>query len=145
MAKILLGAGDLDAAEREAKAAVATLEVSPPSRAHALAVLAQVLLARGEPGRALEAAIEATGLLESLGGIGEGECVVRLAHAESLAATGEKEAARTAIRAAMGQLGRRSARIRDDSWRASFLGQVPENARVVALAKEWGVEIATSG
>jgi hypothetical protein len=34
----------------------------------------------------------------------------------------------------------RAERVRDPAWRASFLENVPENARIVALAHEHGLD-----
>jgi len=137
LAEIFLLAGDLDAATREAKSAVKTLSVAPPAMAHALAVSAQVELARGETGNALDDALEADRLLQQIGALDEGESVVRLVHAEALYASGRIEEAHLAIVAARDRLLERAAKIRDESLRRSFLEQVPENARTLTLARAW--------
>jgi len=130
-------AGDLDAAEREARAAVAGLASIRPTRAHALAQLAQVLLARGREAEANAAAAEASAILDELGGIDEGETLVRLVRAETLALAGEKDAARAALSAAKQRLLSRAAKISDAGWRESFVSSVPDNARTLALAAVW--------
>ena len=101
---IRLAAGDFEAATREVKAAIELLAAHPPVRAHALAVLSQIDLVRGEPRQALGPAEEAFRLLESLGGIEEGESLVRLVHAEALAAVGTEGEARAAIESAYERL-----------------------------------------
>jgi hypothetical protein len=64
-------------------------------------------------------------------------------HAEALHATGNTEAARAAIEVARASLLARAAKIKDPSWRASFLDRVPENARTLELARQWGVSGAS--
>jgi eukaryotic-like serine/threonine-protein kinase len=137
LAEIFLLAGDLEAANREAHSAVKALSVAPPARAHALAVAAQVELARGDTDAALRDATEADKLLQQVGVLDEGEAVVRLVHAEALHASGRAAEARAAITAARDRLLERAVRIRDEALRRSFLEQVPENARTIALAQAW--------
>jgi hypothetical protein len=62
---------------------------------------------------------------------------VRLAYAEALHATGARDAARAAIAEARTQLYAIADRIADPALRASFLGEVPENATTLALALAW--------
>jgi hypothetical protein len=62
---------------------------------------------------------------------------VRLAHAEALHATGAEDAARRAIADARARLVAIAGKIADPSYRTSFLEQVPENARTLALARAW--------
>jgi eukaryotic-like serine/threonine-protein kinase len=107
-------------------------------RAHALAVLGQIELSRGRPEAALGPSGKAMALLESLGGLEEGESLVRLVHAEALAALGQPAEAREAILSAYERLSERASKIRNSMWRAWFLEAVPENARTVALARAWG-------
>jgi chorismate mutase len=64
----------------------------------------------------------------------EGEALVRLAHAEALAACGHHDATRRALTDAAGRLRERAGRIADPSRRARFLQDVGENARTLALA-----------
>jgi hypothetical protein len=70
--------------------------------------------------------------------------MVRLVHAEALHAAGEHEAARGAIESARARLRARAARIDDPSFRQSFLEDVPEHARTLALAGAWLDEGAAS-
>ncbi len=113
------------------------VDASPGNQAHGLSVVARVCLARGEVVRALEAATAASALLESLGAIGEGESMVRLAHAESLEASGDHASAVRAIERARDALRGHAERIGDAAWRTSFLTRIPENARILELAERW--------
>ncbi|MFO0602143.1 MAG: protein kinase [Polyangiales bacterium] len=120
-------------AEREARAAAEALVSVPPLRAHALGVLSRAVLA-GSADRATEALALAEEALASAEGMDEGEALVRLAHAEALAACGHHDAARRAFTDAAGRLRERAGRIADPSRRARFLQDVAENARTLALA-----------
>ena len=138
LAKIAALQGDLERAEREATAAVDASDKAPPIRAGAYATLSEVLLARGRAPEALDAAKQAVAIVASLGGqIEEGESLIRLVHAEALDAAGEREAARAVIAEAQDRLLARADKIGDPDLRASFLEQVPENARTQLLAKQW--------
>jgi tetratricopeptide (TPR) repeat protein len=137
LAWVLGKAGELDAAEAHAAAAAEALAVAPPLRAHALAIGAGIALARGRTDEALARAREAMGVLESLGGLEEGEALVRLVHAEALHASGDLPGACRAVLAARAQVLTRAAKLVDPLVRASFLGAVAENARTLALAAAW--------
>jgi hypothetical protein len=63
--------------------------------------------------------------------------LVRLARAEALHAIGALDAARAAIGEARTWLHAVAAKIQDPAYRASFLEAVPENARILALARAW--------
>ena len=133
LAEILAQSGDLEAAEREAHTAAQRVATIPPLRAFALAVLSQILLARGRNEAALDAAREGLDLLLATGGMEEGESLLRLGYAESLAAVGHEAAAVDAIDVAHERLQARAARISDPGWRASFCERVPSNARTLGL------------
>ncbi|MEI8256539.1 MAG: hypothetical protein WCJ30_12775 [Deltaproteobacteria bacterium] len=140
LAHILFLAGDLDAAEREARAAIALASeppLLPPSRAEGLAGLAQVLLAKGGHAEALEAAREAMDLLDAIGGIDGGEGGIRLVWAEALHSRGELDAARSAIAAARERLLAAAAKIDDEAVRRMYLERVPDHARTLELARAW--------
>ncbi len=142
LAQMQMISGDLASAEVEAHAGVRLLGGNPPLLGVARAVLASVLLAQG---RAAEAAEEADGANRLLdGGAEDGETLIRLVHAETLRAAGQEDAARSAITAAKERLLARAAKIGDESFRASFL-RVPESARTLALAREWGAPPGEAG
>jgi hypothetical protein len=127
---------DLACAEREIRAVLDGMGAPPPLRAYALAVLGRIRLLDARPHEAEKPARQALGLVDSLGGIEEGESYVRLVFAETLEAVGENDAAREAVATARVRLLERAANIRDAAWRESFLERVPENARTLALARE---------
>ncbi|WP_437304761.1 serine/threonine-protein kinase [Sorangium sp. So ce388] len=136
LAKIALLAGDFGTAEREARLAEA-LESASPLRIAATAIRARALLGLGRAGEALAAAGEALAALESLGGLEEGESMIRLVYAEALAASGDFGKASTAIASARDKLLDRAAKIRDPGWRERFLYAVLENARTLDVAIQW--------
>jgi tetratricopeptide (TPR) repeat protein len=136
LALILARSGDLGTADAEARRAVEVTTPTPPARAHALATLARVALARDAVREAVDAATEAMVLLDTLGGIDEGESFVRLVHAEALSASGDHDRARRSLSVARARLLDRAAKIKDPEWRTSFLERVPWNARTMELASE---------
>ncbi|AUX42613.1 protein kinase [Sorangium cellulosum] len=141
LAEALRLAGDLAGAEAEARRACELLGDIPPLVPCVLATLANVLLAQGRAAEALEGAARAAGLasaaVASLGHLETGESLVYLVHAEALAANGDGARARAAIGLARDRLLERAAKITNRAWRASFLENVPENARTLALARAW--------
>jgi tetratricopeptide (TPR) repeat protein len=140
LALILLQAGDSAEAEKAARAALAVARkepVLPLNAAESHAILGAALLAGGRAVEALAEAEAGARLLDSLGGIDDGEAIIRLVRAEALHANGRLDEAIAAIRAAKARLDERAGRIADPQVRASFLA-VPENQRTVELAREWG-------
>ncbi len=139
LALIRLEAGDVAGAERAARDALAVASaepVLPLNRAESNAILARALLAAGRAGEALALARAALEELEALGGIDDGEAIIRITLAEALLATGDVAAAAVAVGRARDRLLARADAISDPGLRSSFLGRVPENARTVALAAE---------
>jgi len=137
LATILLLRGDLAGAEGEALAAVDRAGENRSLVAGSRGTLAQVLLAMGRPVEALEWVRPAAAILEELGGIDEREMLVRVIHAEALAATGDVLAARVVLAAARKRVLSLAERIRDVDTRECFLTNVPENARTLRLARDW--------
>jgi tetratricopeptide (TPR) repeat protein len=133
LAAIAYLAGDLEASEREARAAAGVLTIAPPRRIVALAQLARTLMARGRLDASLVAAREAHATLERLGAVEEGESFVRLVHAEALLAAGSASEAAAAVASARARLLARADRIEDPIRRERFLANVPDNARTLAL------------
>jgi tetratricopeptide (TPR) repeat protein len=138
-AMILAQGDDLARAEREARMALETSVISPPRRALALAVLARVLLQAGRTDEALVPAREAVLLVETLGGVEEGESYVRLTLAEALESSADHEGAAEAVAAARVRILERAALINEPFWKERFLDHVHENARTALLAREWRV------
>jgi tetratricopeptide (TPR) repeat protein len=132
---ILARAGDLDAAEAAARRAVAIAAHVPRRSPYALAILAEVLVNRGRVAEALAEAQRAVSQLDPSSIMELGHLTARLALAEALEASGDRDAARAAIAVARAELLRAADSITDPAWRQSFLEHVPENARVLALAE----------
>lgn len=127
-----------DRAEEEERRALPLLEHSVPYRAGLLGFLALTLLHRGaDPDAVHEAAAEAMRLLEQVGGVTEGEALIRVAYAEALHARGDVEGTEKAIRAARERLLARAANIKNPEYKRMFLGVVRENVRTLARAGEW--------
>ncbi|XXX82772.1 protein kinase [Sorangium sp. So ce134] len=137
LAKVALAAGDSDAAEREARAAVALSQSAPTLGVQASAVLARALIGLGRTAEAMRAAAEASAQLAEFGTLEEGESLVRLTYAEALAATGRQHEATAAIASARAALLARADKLSDPTWRERFLRDVPDNARTLELARQW--------
>jgi eukaryotic-like serine/threonine-protein kinase len=140
LALIEMAAGDALQAEAAARGAlqVASIEPALPlNQAESLAILGQTLLAQRRFPEALQVARQGMQMLEELGGIDDGEAIIRLTLAESLEATGDHQAARQAIASARDRLLLRAGKIVDERLRKAFLEQVPENQKTLELAAEW--------
>jgi tetratricopeptide (TPR) repeat protein len=129
-------AADLDEAERQARLGIAAA-AHAPMIAYGRAVLARVLLAQDRSAEALASAQEARSVLDRLGELEVGESLVRLVHAETLFAVGDRRGALGAILTARDVLLARAAKITDPAWRESFLRRVPDNAATLARARQW--------
>lgn len=136
LALALLACGDVPAALEQALAAAEPIPALPQIRAHALAVVAQVHLAAGRAAEALAAAAEAERYVAGGGRLEEGEFLVSLSFIEGLFAAGEEARALAALAAARESVLSRGATIDDDTARARFFTGVPENARLLALARD---------
>jgi ATP/maltotriose-dependent transcriptional regulator MalT len=138
LAEVLRRRGDLAAAERAARRAIELLSFVPVEHLAAKATLAAILLSQGRRAEARAWAEEAMATYAACGdcGLFRG-AMVRLVHAESLWATGDREPARAAIAAARERLLVIAERIKDGSRRAGFLSAVPENARTLELHRDW--------
>ncbi len=134
LANAHLLAGDVAAAEREARKAIAIGTSAPSVRALAYATLADALLAAKDIAGAVAAAREAKRILDEIGGVDEGDTLLRLVYARALDASGDVAGARDAIVDARTRLLDRAAKITDPALRSSFVERVPENAATLALA-----------
>ena len=144
LAEALRRMGDLAAAEREVEAALAlALPLEAPG---ILATLARLRLAQGRAAEARVAAEDAMARYTAMGACGMFRAAfVRLAHAEALHATGAHDAARVAIAQARARVLAVAGKISDPGYRASFLAQIPENARTLTLARTWLDEPGLAG
>jgi len=136
LSNALRGAGEIDAAEEEARKAAELLN-GPLDRAPALASLAAALLAKGRVSEALTTAREATAIQGPPGQLAYRRAFVSLVHAQCLHAAGELAAAREAIVAARSWIESVASVIPDDGEKRSFLEGVVENRRTLECAREW--------
>jgi tetratricopeptide (TPR) repeat protein len=137
LARFKVALGDLDGAEADARAAIDAQKDLPASRASTFAHLALVLLAKGRVTEAMAAADEGRRALERPSGGDKGESLIRLVHAEALYAGREVGEAKVAIASARDRLLERAEKISDPDWRKSFLVNVPDHSRTLALATAW--------
>jgi tetratricopeptide (TPR) repeat protein len=139
LAEVLCDEGQLEPAEREVREALELLMPYPPYQAFSLATLARILLVAGRAGESLACARQALALYEWSPRFGIFAMKTQLVHAEALHAVGEVEAARAALARSARLLEERAERIEDAGWRRSYLENVDEHARILALGKSWGV------
>jgi serine/threonine protein kinase/tetratricopeptide (TPR) repeat protein len=130
--------GDLQAAERDARRCLDTAGVDLV-RVPAQAILARVLLSSERAEEALALARDALAYFEQGGGVLDFEGLIPLVAAEALYATGEREQAIRTLAFAHELLLERAARIQDPELRESFLHRIPEHARTLQLAAQWGI------
>jgi tetratricopeptide (TPR) repeat protein/predicted Ser/Thr protein kinase len=135
----LAAAEDLARAEHEVQLALGHGGITPPRRAFGLAILAGIHLASGRADRAEAPARESARLLETLGGVEEGEAYIRLTYAEALDALGDQAGARGAIATARVRILERTAMMQDAQWKDTFIERVRENCRTLELARAWRV------
>ncbi|HLM75112.1 MAG TPA: serine/threonine-protein kinase PknK, partial [Polyangiaceae bacterium] len=139
-ASILMLDGALEQAEQAARKGLELVETFPSPRTYALASLAAVLLARGSFEDALREARQAAESLEKDIPVPGGRAFVWLVYAETLYAAGNVEEARTVIASARDRVLRMAPDESEPAWRESYLTNVPENARILALARSWLAE-----
>jgi hypothetical protein len=143
LAEVLRRIGSFEAAGVEIEAAIAILALACPlDHPGALATLAALRLAEGRPAEGLAAAREGLAKCDAMGACSHffRGAFLRLIHAECLEAIGDHAAARAAITSAKARLFAIAETIGDPSYRTSFLENVPENRRTLALAQAWGAE-----
>ncbi len=136
LARVFAECGHLEAAEDEGRAAVEALAKFPPHQVTALARLARVLVARGQPREALEMAERAQAMYAKGLGALEAAAPVDLAMAEALHASGDLARARAWIEDARQRLRLRAEKMAPDR-RSAYLEGAPEHARIEQLAAEW--------
>ncbi len=130
-------AGDLQGAARELTESLPGLRGGPLVWQMAAARLCEVQLALGQIPEAVALERELHASHVAAGGPGVRGILLQLVHAQVRMATGERDAAREALRAARDHLRAVGGRIDDPAIRRRFLEDVPENARTLALAGEW--------
>jgi hypothetical protein len=132
----LAEAGELDAAERAARAALARTDLPFFTRIP-LAALALVALARGRGEQAIELAD--AGLAEATDRMND-TSLLRLIRARASHALGDADAACAAIADARDRLLRIAATHDDPGLRDSYLTNITPHAHTLALAREWQID-----
>jgi tetratricopeptide (TPR) repeat protein len=117
-------AGDYPAAERFARAAIATWERVPSPRPFGLALIARALVAQSRGAHTQ---------FKSLGAVEEGESTIFLALAECLLAAGDQRAAKQILEETAKQVLAQAETIEDPAIRESFLTRFPEHRRIFEL------------
>jgi predicted ATPase len=135
LARVEVRAGDVSRALPSADMAVRVLEPVPGALAQALATQAEVWVAQGAPEPAFQAACRALDILHAWEGACDCEMFVRVAHLDALTLSGATGEYQTYLLRAHERLQAGAARVQNSSWRQSYLASVPENARIVALAR----------
>jgi hypothetical protein len=137
LAYLLVIAGDLDGAKREATGVLAET-MFPSATATAHAALASVALQRGQYEDALSSADR--GIQAAVSGpiVPSTLSILHLLRAEVLHASGQTDQARLAIQEARDRVHRIAATLDDPALRESYLANVDANARTLARASEWG-------
>ncbi|MBK8257082.1 MAG: AAA family ATPase [Polyangiaceae bacterium] len=138
LSRTLVESGAAKLALERAERATRLADEILPYRAYAYATLAAALRSLGRSAEALTTAETAMSHLRDLG-TEEGEAYIRLTHVEALHSAGRTEAARAALFEADARLSTRAGQISDPSYRESFLQNVPEHAKTIALAESLGV------
>ncbi|HEX8701536.1 MAG TPA: protein kinase, partial [Myxococcaceae bacterium] len=136
-----LAAADGQWAEAEAQARKACEVLAPfvPIAAEAHWRLGAVLLAQGRAAEACQEAESTLRQMEALGPGGVAQVGLLQVLAEACFALGDTAAGEHALRSAVRHVRSRAEEIPDAAVRERFLGQVPENARTLELARQrWG-------
>lgn len=136
MAKVNAIAGEPLAAEAAARQALAQFVTMPPMQPIVAAVLCRALLAQGRAADAQLAAEVALAQLSALGEVAHEDLSLRLAAIDVFDATGDGERANAQLATALEVLRARAAAIPEPDWRSSYLNNVPENQRILALARK---------
>ena len=140
LARAVAQFGDMEGAEREARSSLQLLSNIDSMHAYARAVMSQVLRLMGRAQEArthVEVGIE---ILHRLGQIEEGEGLLRAENVALLVDAGHLEQARSALVQAKSWLQGRADKISDAQLREQMLFEVPENARIVKLAHQAGID-----
>lgn len=142
LAQIAQVQGDLGTAELEAQTACQIHARSAPYRPDSAARWSQILRQQGKAGDALKVCEEVMQQISTLGIEPNGLLALHLALAEAGEQAGQPETARRAVEQALPILKRRLDDIPNADMRATYLRNVPENARLLELAEKWDLDIA---
>ena len=139
LALVLFSAGDLAAADVEARVALAKSAGAPAARQSALALCARVALAQGRADDALRIAREAVAVETLDRGIIDGAAMADLALIEALLAHGDTARAAQCAGAAAAKLRAIASGFRAIAHRDAYLDGVAINAAVLDHARRGGV------
>lgn len=139
LAQVALARGDLDQAAAHAELARQILIYFPPYRADLAALHAQILRAQRRLTDALALCATSVAEYQALDIEPYGLLTLYLEQAECQRELGDLPAARLSAAAALQLLAYRTADITDGELRASYLSRVPENLRVLELARQWSL------
>jgi tetratricopeptide (TPR) repeat protein len=134
-------AGDYPRAEHFARAALATWKGIRPFHPFASALVARALLAQGHASEALLHARDAYAELERLGAVYDGEATIRLALVECLIAVGDVHSTQELLDKATTWLHACASNIGDPALREAFLTRIPDNRRILELARDWATSL----
>jgi eukaryotic-like serine/threonine-protein kinase len=137
LTEALMANGEYEAAERDARRAMELCEGAATLATLARALLAEVLLLRGEAQAVSSIISEGASEAEASE---EGACRMQLVVAEHALALGDHARAAETLKRANEKLAARANAILDPKYRESFLGRVREHARIVELARTLGVQ-----
>ncbi len=143
LARALEAAGRDEEAFGAARRAVEVSAPLPPVHAAARAALADLELRKGDAERARELVVPALETVNALGGLEEGEALVRIVWVDVMLQVGERAAAVRELERALARIEARVASV-EERWRESFLREVPEHRRVVLRARELGVALPSA-
>jgi serine/threonine protein kinase/tetratricopeptide (TPR) repeat protein len=140
LARVWAGRGELAEAEAHARESFELLTTMKAYQFLACATLSELLLAQGRAAEARDVAAQGLVDLERMGGcylLSAG--ALHLALAEACFAHGDVPAGEAVLRQALRGLHLRASGLPGPATRERFLHQVPENARLLALARlRWG-------
>ncbi|QRO00448.1 protein kinase [Archangium violaceum] len=143
LAHVMAGNGELREAESHARMACAQLAPFPAYLIFARTTLASVLLAQGRVAEARAVAALGVRELEQMGSEGEYAVSMYLALVEACFAGGDIGAGEAALRKAVRCVRARADDIPEPATRERFLRRVPQNARILELARQrWGEAVA---
>jgi tetratricopeptide (TPR) repeat protein len=135
-AKLAAARGELSEAERQARQGCERLAALSFYQLRAQGLLSQLLLAQGRTSEARQQAELGVQRLEECGSDGVQAVRVRLALAEACLAGGELQEAEAALRRALKAVRQHAREIPEEAARERFLRQVPENVRILELARQ---------
>jgi hypothetical protein len=137
LADVLRQVGELSEAERQVLIAMDLLQGLPLDRSAATATLARILLSQGAFKAAVSTANDAVARYTVHGAFGFRGMTAWLTLAEALHGMNEVESARETIAGIRARILKQASRIGERELRESFINNVPENRRALALASDW--------